>query len=425
MKRMWKVPAAALGAVALTAVGVPAAQAADTECVTDLGGQAVTGNLVVPAGQTCVLGGATVDGSVVVEEDGWLDATSATITGDVIATDAYGVLIDGTSVGGDISAYSAGTRVGFLYLLDLRVGGSVAAGGIDVEISGSQIAGGVQTQAATYVDLLRTSVTGDVSLADSDYGVSLGGAVVGGSVSVTGSSRDVLIGATTDGAADTWGNTVGGDLVLSGNTANLRVAGTTVLGAIRLAGNDPVAAFGPGTVAGQVDGDYTGEAPAAPATGDQSLAVTVPEQRGGELAWSLEGASGLVDLGVAEELEDRYQATGSIVPVRVQDTRAGDPEWSITAQVSDFTAGGQTLSSKYLGWTPEVLENAGDAVPGAAVPSGFASDSDGLSVARTLARADQGHARGASLVGADLDLQLPLDAPSGTYNATLTLTALS
>jgi hypothetical protein len=423
MKRIYSVPAALVGAFGLVTLGATAAQAA-TDCTTDLGDQVVSGDLRVPAGAECVLAGATVEGSITVESDGWLDATSVTVTGDVVATDPYGVLLDGTRVGGDVSAYTAGSRVGFLYLNDLEVGGSVAAGGLDVEITGSDVTGGVLTQAATYVELLQTGVGGDVSLADSDWGTTVAGAVVGGSLSVTGSSRDVLIGATADGAADTWGNTIGRDLVLTGNTANLRVAGTTVLGTIRLADNDPAAAFGPGNTAGGVEGDHTGDAPGAVAEGDQALAVTVPEQRAGELTWSLEGSSALVNLGVAEELEDRYRATGEIVPVRVQDTRAGDPEWSITAQVSDFTAGDQNLSAKYLGWTPEVLENGGDAVAGPPVPSGF-EEGEGLSVARTLAEAETGHARGSSLVGADLDLQLPLDAPSGTYTATLTLTALS
>jgi hypothetical protein len=424
MKRIYTVPAALVGAFGLVAVGATVAQAASVDCTTDLGDQVITGDLVVPAGASCVLAGATVQGSITVGEDGWLDATSVTVTGDVVATDPYGVLLDGTRVDGDVSAYTTGSRVGFLYLNDLEVGGSVAAGGLDVEVTGSDITGGLTTQAATYVDLLQTGVGGDVLIADSDWGVTVAGAVVGGGLGVTGSSRDVLIGSTATGEADTWGNTVGGDLTLTGNTANLRVAGTTVLGTVRLADNDPVAAFGPGNTAGGVEGDHTGDAPGAVAEGDQALAVTVPEQRAGELTWSLEGSSGLVNLGVAEELEDRYRATGSIVPVRVQDTRAGDPEWSITAQVSDFAAGGQTLSSKYLGWTPEVLENGGDAVAGPHVPSGF-EEGDGLSVARTLAEAETGHARGSSLVGADLDLQLPLDSPSGTYTATLTLTALS
>jgi len=82
------------------------------------------------------------------------------------------------------------------------------------------------------------------------------------------------------------------------------------------------------------------------------------------------------------------------------------------------------VSSKYLGWTPEVLETQGGAVAGAPVPSSFDSG-QGLSVARTLAQANDGHERGSSLVGADLDLKLPLETPRGTYTATVTLTALS
>ncbi len=423
MKWKWKVPAAALLAVATATAVAPAAQAADVDCTGDLGDRTIAGNLVVPGGVDCVLGGATVEGDVIIDPDGWLDATSVTIGGDVVATDAYGVLLDGASVAGDVSAYSAGTRDGFLYLNDLTVGGSVAAGGIDVEISDSTITGSLLTQAASYVDLLRTSVHGDATLDGSAYGVSVAGAVVGGTLTVSNGARDLLVGATAAGEADDWGNSIAGDLVLSGNSGNLRVAGTAVQGTIRLAGNDPAAVFGPGNTAGGVEGDHTGEEPGAAPEGDQALAVTVPEQSGGELTWSLEGSSSLVDLGVAAEELSYYQAQGQLVPVRVQDTRAGDPAWSVTGQVSDFAAGGQTVDGKHLGWTPGVLENGGDAVAGDHVASGF-DEGEGLKQARTLARADEGHARGASVIGADLDLKLPLDTPRGTYTATITLTAL-
>jgi hypothetical protein len=422
MKNRWKASAVAVLVVAGGAIAVPA-YAADLSCSGDLGDVTVDGNLTVAGGVDCILGGATVTGDIIVDPDGWLDATSITVGGDVVATDPYGVSLDGTSVAGDISVYSI-ENAGFLYINDLAVGGSVAAGGLDVEIVDATIGGSILTQEASYVDLVRTSVVGDVDIQDSDFGVTVSGAIVQGSVSVSGSSRDVLIGATADGGADAFGNKIGGDLTLTDNTANLRVAGTTVYGAVTLSGNDPVAAFGAGNAAGSVTGDFTGDAPGTPPAGDQSIAVTVPEQAAGELSWTLEGTSDLVDLGVAEEELDHFLAEGSIVPIRVQDTRAGNPAWSITAQVSDFTAGGQTVSSKYLGWTPEVLENEGSAVAGSPVPSGFDSG-DGLSVARTLASADTGHARGASVVGADLELKLPLDTPQGTYSATITLTALS
>ncbi|WP_454042400.1 hypothetical protein [Cellulosimicrobium sp. Marseille-Q8652] len=419
----WKVPSAALLALATATVVAPAAHAADVECTGDLGDQTISGDLVVPGGVDCVLGGATVEGDVVVNPDGWLDATSVTVGGDVVATDAYGVSLDGTSVAGDVSAYSADTRVGFLYLNDLTVGGDVAAGGVDVEINDSTLSGTLLTQEASYVDLLRTSVHGDATLDGSAYGVSVAGAVVGGTLTVSNGQRDLLVGATADGEADEWGNAVAGDLVLTDNAGNLRVAGTAVQGSIRTSGNDPAAAFGPGNTAGAVEGEHSGEEPGAAPEGDQAVAVTVPAQSGGELTWQLEGSSSLVDLGVATEELGYYQAMGQLVPVRVQDTRAGDPAWSVTGQVSDFVAGGQTVEGKYLGWTPGVLENGGDAIAGEHVASGFDAG-EGLAQARTLARADEGHARGASVVGATLDLKLPLDTPRGTYTATITLTAL-
>lgn len=421
----WKTPTAALAAAALVAIAAPAASAATTDCTDDLGDAAVAGDLVVPDGATCVLGGATVSGSITVGDDAWLDATSVTVEGDVIGIDTYGISLDGTSVGGDVVSYSEGRRGGFLYLNDLAVGGNVEAGGIDVEISDSSVAGAVATLAATYVDVLRTSVEGDLSVDGSDWGVSLAGAVVTGSVTVSGSSHDVLLGATADGGADQWGNTVGGDLTLSGNTANLQVAGTTVLGAVSLDGNDPAANFGPGNTAGSVDGDYTGTAPAAgPADGDQSVVVVVPEADAGEFTWTIDSTSNLVDLGVAVENGDHFAADGTLNPVRVTDTRIDAPQWSISGQVSDFRAGDETVSGKYLGWTPEVLENDGGAVAGPHVASGF-DEGEGLSVSRTLGSADAGHERGSALLGADLELKLPVSVESGTYNATLTLTALS
>ncbi|GAA1941202.1 hypothetical protein [Agromyces allii] len=423
MRTTFKVSAIALLVAGGSFVAVPA-YAADLSCAGDIADQVVAGNLVVGADVDCVAGGATVQGDIIVEPGGWIDATSVVVEGDVIATDAYGVLLDGTSVAGDISVYSADSEVGFLYLNDLQVGGSVAAGGVDVEVTDTTIGGSLTTQEANYVDLVRTSVVGDVSIDGSAWGVSIAGAIVQGNVTVSGSSRDVLIGADADGAPDAFGNTIGGDLVLSDNTANLRVAATTAHGTIELSGNTPAAAFGSGVAAGEVVGDFTGTPAGVPANGDQAIAVTVPAQAPGELIWSLEGTSALVDLGVAEEQLDHFAADGGIVPIRVQDTRAGNPEWSLTAQVSNFSAGGDPVSSKYLGWTPEVTDAAGGAVAGAAVQSGFVGG-DGLSTARTLASAPDGHARSASVVGADLELKLPLETPRGTYTATITLTALS
>ncbi|ROP56764.1 MULTISPECIES: hypothetical protein [unclassified Rathayibacter] len=419
----WKTTTAVLAAASLAMVAAPSAFAATTDCTTELGNTTIAGDLTVGAGETCVLGNVVVQGSITVGDDAWLDATSATIEGDVIGTDAYGISIDGTSVGGDVVSFSEGSRAGFLYLRDLTVAGMVEAGGIDVELSDVSVDGSVSTDAANYVDVARTSVGGDATFAGSDFGVSVGGAIVGGSLTVSGSSRGVLLGANEDGSAAALGNTVGGNLVLSGNSGNVQLAGSTVGGRITLAENAPAVNFGAGNTAAGVDGDFTGTAAGAAAQGDQAVAVIVPDAREGELTWSLEGTSNLVNLGVAEEQGDHFAASGELVPVRVTDSRLSGPEWSVTAQISDFRAGDQTVSGKYLGWTPKVLENEGGAVAGAPVVSGFVSG-EGLATARVLGSAAAGHPTGSSVLGADLDLQLPLSVGTGTYTATLTLTAL-
>ncbi|UZN04339.1 hypothetical protein [Cellulomonas sp. S1-8] len=161
-----------------------------------------------------------------------------------------------------------------------------------------------------------------------------------------------------------------------------------------------------------------------PAPDAQSLEVTVPAVDVGQLVWAIDGTNDLVDLGVAEREGDRLAARGSLNPVRVTDTRRGAPAWSLSGQVSDFVSGDEVVDGKHLGWTPSVGENTGGAVAGDAVASGFVAG-EGLSVPAVLGAAPAGHAPGSALLGADLELLLPVSVTQGRYAATLTLTALS
>lgn len=158
--------------------------------------------------------------------------------------------------------------------------------------------------------------------------------------------------------------------------------------------------------------------------GSQTVQVVVPQGAPGEFVWSIDGTNGLVDLGTAELSGDHYAAAGDINPVRVTDTRTGGPEWSVSAQVGDFVSNGNSFSGKYLGWTPSLEEAGGGAEAGGAVESGF-TGGDGLSESSTLGHAGNGHTSGSALLGAELDLKIPVDVTTGTYQATLTITALS
>ncbi len=177
-----------------------------------------------------------------------------------------------------------------------------------------------------------------------------------------------------------------------------------------------------------IDDDGTvslvGDSTPAPGADSQKLQVTIPQDAPGEFVWNIDGTNALVDMGTAVKSGDHYAASGSINPIRVTDTRPSAPEWSVSAQVGDFTSGSTTFSGKYLGWSPAVAISGGDAVAGARVASGFIAG-NGLSSAATLGHAGSGHALGSTTLDAGLDLRVPIDVTNGTYAATLTLTALS
>lgn len=130
---------------------------------------------------------------------------------------------------------------------------------------------------------------------------------------------------------------------------------------------------------------------------------------------------------------------GAINPVTVTDTRAGNPGWTVSGQVTDFhnTVGADTtpINGFNLGWTPNVGTHslsqtitAGALVsPASPVLDEGATPADptqGLRVSRTLASAAAGQGTGTAHLGADLALNVPTTVIAGTYDATLTLTAI-
>jgi Bacterial Ig-like domain (group 3) len=123
--------------------------------------------------------------------------------------------------------------------------------------------------------------------------------------------------------------------------------------------------------------------------------------------------------------------------VTVTDTRAGNPGWVASGQVSDFhnIAGADTtpIAGVNLGWFPGVISSSSGAVvagPNVAAGLGLAANPAtptplvGLQVARTLATAAPGAGTGTSLLDAGLVLNVPTTVIAGTYDATLTLTAI-
>ncbi|MEN3615828.1 hypothetical protein AAH979_40865 [Plantactinospora sp. ZYX-F-223] len=92
--------------------------------------------------------------------------------------------------------------------------------------------------------------------------------------------------------------------------------------------------------------------------------------------------------------------------------------------MNDFAAGSQTLSGKFLGWTPQVVAQpgTGGVTAGAAVALGVESGR-GLLDSSPLAIGAAG-SLGMSELGADLRIEAPTTLAPGTYVATITFTGI-
>lgn len=160
----------------------------------------------------------------------------------------------------------------------------------------------------------------------------------------------------------------------------------------------------------------------------EEIVATIPEDTGeGSLLISVDPEDRTVQLPEMTSLGDRLATSGELRPVTVTDSRETNPGWDVSAQVSEFTAseGDESFAGGFLGWSPTVESSTEgqDVTPGGDVEPGFPSG-DGLSVPRGLASADEGAGSGSAVLGAGLELQIPVETAPGTYTAVLTITAI-
>ncbi len=138
------------------------------------------------------------------------------------------------------------------------------------------------------------------------------------------------------------------------------------------------------------------------------------------------------------------ETAGNIIPVVVTDTRAGDPGYNVTGQLTQFvgTVSTHKINAADLGWTPAFisfnrrpgvttataagLTDGGTALPAdgllpSATPATGAPD--GLLSSKTLYTAPAAGGTGTVTYGARVSLKAPTTTLPDTYTATLTLTA--
>lgn len=161
-------------------------------------------------------------------------------------------------------------------------------------------------------------------------------------------------------------------------------------------------------------------------TASEDITTTV---QAGALVISVDNPHVTLPSPVLNANGDLLTTTGKINPVTLTDTRAGNPGWSVSGQVSDFSDGGtHAIDGENLGWTPNVVDKspaqtvtAGSAVAAANGVAPGDPGTAGLKSSRSLA---VGTGLGTAHFGADLALNAPTSTVAGTYTATLTLTAI-
>ncbi|HEX6360858.1 Ig-like domain-containing protein [Actinophytocola sp.] len=225
------------------------------------------------------------------------------------------------------------------------------------------------------------------------------------------------------------GGALGSPVALSGGTATF-VASSLAVGAHSFTAQfvpaDPAAfaASQSGAVALEVTA-FTG------VSASENITTTV---LAGELLISVENQNVVLPSPQLTPDATKLTTSGSLNPITVTDTRAGNPGWSVSGQVSDFSDGAShAINGANLGWSPLVVDKlaaqnitAGPVVapaaalaPGVAAPSGF-----GLAASRTLATAAAAGGNGTAHLSADIALNVPTSTVAGTYTAVLTLTAI-
>ncbi|HEV7974179.1 hypothetical protein [Amycolatopsis sp.] len=269
---------AAASSLGLVAFAAPASAGLTTHCVGDAGAVTVPGDLLVPAGKSCVLDGTKVTGEVTVEpganlvvtggdfaksvrvaDDGFFDALGTTVRGNVVLADAYGTFLAGGLVHGSVqvTAPAHPERVTYAFASGAHVKGDVTATAGEIFAENSLLDKKVTGTGVSYVDLDGVVVGGDLAVSGAALGsVFCGGEVYGDAVYTTNSGK-LQIGAdgpvTVCAEASYWG----GDLTISGNTAEVRVGNNIVRGDLAGTDNAPAPTGEGNRVRGTVSGQFT------------------------------------------------------------------------------------------------------------------------------------------------------------------------
>lgn len=206
------------------------------------GGQTYNGNLTVNSGGSLWLDGGTINGNVTVLGSGQFAATGGTVNGNIQSSGGP-TAIAGTIVTGNVSQQNGGLSLG--PATNIKGNAQVSGGGPFCSQGASKAL--VQIKLNLTVQGLTSSTTASVCATNvgnnlqwqqnGSSGVigACGGDKVLGNLLVQNNSGKVTIGATGTGN----GNTVSGNINVSGNTGGGTITGNSANGNCQLTGDKP------------------------------------------------------------------------------------------------------------------------------------------------------------------------------------------
>ena len=264
------------------ALGAGSASAAlTTYCDGDAADVTVPGDLVVAAGDACMLTGVTIEGEVrvqagadllttgttiaervVVQADAYFDAVSTEVGGNVISNGGYGVYLDESTVDGSYQGRAGEGAEPFLYSYDSAIEGRLNAAQGLVHLETVTVGGHVTSENTLYTDIIDSTLSRDLTLTGNTEGVAVCASEVDGAVTATGNTGVQLgTGGGIIGCED--GNYFGSDVTVSDSTGGVDVSGNIVRGDLSGEGNDPAPTGADNRVRGEASGQFADLAPAA------------------------------------------------------------------------------------------------------------------------------------------------------------------
>jgi hypothetical protein len=173
-------------------------------------GKPITGNITVPASDSCVLIGA-YSGNVTASKSSSLTLAGASVQGNVQATNSASVTFTaGSSVGGNVQTTDTGS----------------------VAITSATISGNAQATACGTFSLSSSTVKGNVQVEEDTAATTVTGDTVSGNVQIEEDAKGVVCS----------GNKVQGNIQIEGNTGGVSVTGNTWGGNLQCQENVPPAA---------------------------------------------------------------------------------------------------------------------------------------------------------------------------------------